>query len=106
MLNYMIRDIKIQTGYLLLFPVLIVFMLFMKTPINTILADAVVYVPVNAMYLLAKSNINHFDLTLPYSINDIENYRYMFTLIYEIIVGALFSLILKIIVSELSILDL
>ena|SRR5699024_821618 len=106
MLNYIMRDIKIQTGYLLLFPVLIVFMLFMKTPINTILAVAMVYIPVNAMYLLAKSNINHFDLTLPYSRNDIVNYRYMSTLLYGIIGGALISLILKVFGYEVTILDL
>lgn len=106
MLNYMIRDIKIQTGYLLFLPVLIVFLLFMKTPINTILAVAMVYIPVNAMYLLAKSNINHFDLTLPYSRNDIVNYRYMSTLLYGIIGGALLSLILKVFGYEVTILDL
>lgn len=106
MLNYMIRDIKIQTGYLLFLPVLIVFLLFMKTPINTILAVAMVYIPVNAMYLLAKSNINHFDLTLPYSRNDIVNYRYMSTLLYGIIGGALFSVILKVFGYEVTLLDL
>ncbi|CAM3360908.1 ABC-2 transporter permease [Nosocomiicoccus ampullae] len=106
MLNYMMRDIKIQTGYLLLFPVLIVFMLFMKSPINTILSVAMVYIPVNAIYLLTKSNINHFDLTLPSSRNDIVNYRYMSTLLYAIICGALITLILKVFGYEVTILDL
>ena len=106
MLNYMMRDIKIQTGYLILFPVLMAFLLFMKTPTNTILAVAMVYIPVNAIYLLTKSNINHFDLTLPYSRNDIVNYRYMSTLLYAIICGALITLILKVFGYEVTILDL
>ncbi|WP_168165522.1 hypothetical protein [Nosocomiicoccus sp. HMSC059G07] len=50
MLNYMIRDIKIQKNYLYFLPVLIVFLLFMKTPVNTIIAVAMVYIPVNAVY--------------------------------------------------------
>lgn len=106
MLNYMIRDIKIQKNYLYFLPVLIVFLLFMKTPVNTIIAVAMVYIPVNAVYLLAKSNINHFDLTLPYLRNDIVNYRYMSTLLYAIICGALISLILKVFGYEVTILDL
>jgi len=106
MLNYMMRDIKIQKGYLLIAPVLALFLLFMKTPINTIIAVAMVYIPVNAMYLLAKSNINHFDLTLPYSRKDIVNFRYVSSLIYAIICGLLFALILKVIGYDVTLFDL
>src|SRR5699024_5630526 len=106
MLNYMMRDIKIQKGYLLIATVLALFLLFMKTPINTIIAVAMVYIPVNAMYLLAKSNINHFDLTLPYSRKDIVNFRYVSSLIYAIICGLLFALILKVIGYDVTLFDL
>lgn len=106
MLNYMMRDIKIQMGYMLFFPVLIVFIAFMKTPVNTILAVAMVYIPVNVMYLLAKSNINHFDLTLPYSRKDIVNYRYLSTLIYALICGLLMALILKVFGYDVTLFDL
>ncbi|MDK6863086.1 ABC-2 transporter permease [Nosocomiicoccus ampullae] len=83
-----------------------VFLLFMKTPVNTIIAVAMVYIPVNAVYLLAKSNINHFDLTLPIARKDIVNYRYMSTFVYAIVGGALVALILKAIGFDVSLLDL
>ena len=106
MLNYINRDIKIQKNYLYFLPVLIVFLLFMKTPVNTIIAVAMVYIPVNAVYLLAKSNINHFDLTLPIARKDIVNYRYISTIVYAIFGGSLFALIFKIIGFDVSLLDL
>lgn len=106
MLNYINRDIKIQKNYLYLLPLLILFLMYMETPINVVLAVAMVYIPVNAVYLLAKSNINHFDLTLPYARKDIVNYRYMSTFVYAIVGGALVALILKAIGFDVSLLDL